>query len=62
MKSRGGRIVPMNFQPHIKKVFDIINALPKQRIFESRHELDNYLDMMQKRYVDNSYINEVELV
>lgn len=60
MKSRGGRIVLMNFQPHIKKVFDIINALPKQQIFASRYELDNYLDTMQKSYFDYSYINEFE--
>ncbi len=47
MKSLGGGVVLMNLQPHIKKVFDIINALPKQRIFANRHELDNYLDTMQ---------------
>ena len=58
MKSRGGRVVLSNLQPHIKKVFDIIDALPAQRIFASRHELDNYLDTMQKRYLDYSYINE----
>ena len=60
MKSRGGRVVIANLQPHIKKVFDIINALPAQRIFASRQELDNYLDTMQKRYLDYSYINEFE--
>ncbi|MGI9570177.1 MAG: hypothetical protein ACR2PH_10680, partial [Desulfobulbia bacterium] len=40
--------------------FDIIDALPTQRIFASRHELDNYLDTMQQRYFDYSYINEFE--
>ena len=60
MKSRGSRIVLINLQPHIKKVFDIINALPKQQIFASRYELDNYLDTMQKSYFDYSYINEFE--
>ena len=60
MKSRGGRIVLTNLQPHIKEVFDIIDALPAQRIFASRQELDNYLDTMQKRYLDYSYINEFE--
>ena len=60
MKSRGGRVVIANLQPHIKKVFDIIDALPAQRIFASRQEMDNYLDTMQKRYVDYSYINEFE--
>ena len=60
MKSRGGRVVLINLQPHIKEVFDIIDALPAQRIFASRHELDNYLDTMQKSYFDYSYIHEFE--
>jgi len=61
MKSRGGRVVLTNLQPHIKTVFDIIDALPAQRIFASRHELDNYLDTMQKSYSDYNYINEIEV-
>jgi anti-anti-sigma factor len=60
MKSRGGRVVLTNLQPHIKEVFDIIDALLEQRIFASRHELDNYLDTMQKSCIDYSYINEFE--
>ena len=60
MKSRGGRAVLTNLQPHIKEVFDIIDALPTQRIFASRQELDNYLDTMQQRYFDYNYINEFE--
>ena len=60
MKSRGGRVVLTNLQPHIKKVFEIINALPKQRIFANRHELDNYLDTMQNSYSDDSYITKSE--
>ena len=60
MKSRGGRVVLFNLQPNIKEVFDIIDALPAQRIFASRHELDNNLDTMQKSYFDYSYINEFE--
>ena len=61
MKSRGGRVVIANLQPHIKKVFDIIDALPAQRIFTNRQELDNYLDTMQKRHLDFSYLNEFEV-
>ena len=60
MKSRGGRIALVNLQPHIKKVFDIIDALPAQRIFASRQELDNYLDTMQKSYPDYSYTAKFE--
>ena len=53
LKSRGGRVFLMNLQPDIRKVFDIINALPKQRIFASQQELDSYLDTMQ--YSCSSY-------
>ncbi len=54
MKPRGGRVVLINLQPHIKEVFDIINSLPAQRIFVNREELDNYLDAMQSRCVGAS--------
>ena len=54
MKQRGGRVVLSNLQPHIKEVFDIIDALPAQRIFANRHELDNYLDTMQNSHFDYS--------
>lgn len=54
MKPRGGRVVLINLQPHIKEVFDIINALPAQRIFVNREELDNYLDAMQNHCVGAS--------
>ena len=60
MKLRGGRVVLINLQPHIKEVFGIIDALPAQRIFASRDELDNYLDTRQKNYLDYSHINESE--
>ncbi|MGD2270109.1 MAG: hypothetical protein PVI06_06895 [Desulfobacterales bacterium] len=39
----------MNLQPQIKKVFDIINALPSMQIFASIEELDEYLDAIQKK-------------
>ena len=50
MKRWGSRVVLMNLQSHIEKVFDIINALPSQRIFTNRHELDKYLVTMQNIY------------
>jgi anti-sigma B factor antagonist len=48
LKDRGGKIVFMKLKPQIKKVFDIINALPSMRVFANIEELDNYLDAMQK--------------
>lgn len=58
MKRRGGRVALTHFQPHIEKVFDIVNALPKEPIFASRHELDSYLETMQNRCSD--YRNEIK--
>jgi anti-anti-sigma factor len=48
LKKNNGKITFMNLQPQIKKVFDIINALPSMQIFASIEELDEYLDVMQK--------------
>ncbi len=44
----GGILTMVNLQPQIKKVFDIINALPSLQVFESVEELDKYLAEMQK--------------
>jgi anti-sigma B factor antagonist len=47
LKQRGAKMVFVNLQPPIKKVFDILNALPSLNVFASVQELDNYLDAMQ---------------
>jgi anti-sigma B factor antagonist len=60
INAHGGRVVLMNFQPHIKEVFEIINALPEQRIFASRQEFDDYLEAVQNRYADMSGLRETE--
>ena len=44
-----GKLVFMNLQPQIKKVFEIINALPSMRVFKDLHEMDDYLDRMQRK-------------
>ncbi len=62
IKAHGGRVVLMNFQPHIKEVFKIINALPDQQIFASWHEFDNYLVAVQKKsYADFGGQNKSEI-
>ena len=48
LKKNDGKIVFMRLQPQIRKVFDIINALPTMQVFKSIRELDDYLDAMQK--------------
>jgi len=49
LKQRGGKIVFINLQPQIQKVFEILNALPSLKVFASIQELDSYLDAMQAK-------------
>ncbi len=49
MNDYNGKVVLLNLQPQIQKVFDIIKALPTQQVFSSMDELDDYLDRMQRR-------------
>jgi anti-anti-sigma factor len=52
LKKNEGQVMMVNLQPQIKKVFEIIKALPGQSIFRSVEELDSYLDSMQKKVVE----------
>ena len=45
----GGRLVFMHLQPQIRKVFEIIEALPSMRVFKDIQEMDEYLDRIQKK-------------
>jgi len=49
MKAYNGRVILLNLQPQIQKVFDIIKALPSQQVFSNMSELDDYLDRMQRQ-------------
>jgi anti-sigma B factor antagonist len=49
MKAAGGTFALTNLQPQIRKVFEIIQALPSLNIFESVEELDRYLTEMQRK-------------
>jgi len=51
----GGKFFMMNLQPPIRKVFEIINALPSLSIFRDIEELDSYLAEMQKREMKRDY-------
>lgn len=44
-----GRVMMVNMIPRVKKVFDIIRALPPDQVFASVAELDAYLDAIQKK-------------
>jgi anti-anti-sigma factor len=49
LRKNNARLVFMNLQPQIRKVFDIVSALPSMQIFKNIEELDDYLDVMQKK-------------
>ena len=44
----GGSVVIVNPQPAVRKVLEIVKALPSG-VFESVEELDGYLDDMQRK-------------
>ncbi len=48
-----GKFVMANLQPQIKKVFDIIKALPAENILKSIEELDDYLNNIQRKELKN---------
>jgi anti-anti-sigma factor len=48
LEKNNGKIMFAHLQPQIRKVFDILNALPTLKVFASIQELDQYLDTMQK--------------
>ncbi|MDD5438800.1 MAG: STAS domain-containing protein [Candidatus Omnitrophica bacterium] len=52
VESNGGSLVMSNLQPQIRKVFEIVKALPKESVFESIEEVDQYLDAIQRKEID----------
>jgi anti-sigma B factor antagonist len=49
MKKAGGKTLIVNAKPHVRKVFDIVQALPKDQLFNSVQELDAYLAEIQRQ-------------
>src|SRR5262245_17768272 len=49
MKAAGGGFAIIHLQPQIRKVFEIIMALPSPNVFESVADLDRYLTGIQKK-------------
>jgi anti-anti-sigma factor len=49
LATRNGKVLVLNPQPQIKKVFDVVKAVPLNEIFTSAEEADAYLDMMQRK-------------
>ena len=49
LKPNNGKVLMVNPQPQIRKVFDIVKALPDQQIFKSIEEMDEYLKEIQRK-------------
>lgn len=49
LKATNGKVLMVNLQPQIKKVFDIVKALPDQQVFSSLEEMDRYLKEVQRK-------------
>ena len=49
LKQTNGKALLVNLKPQIKKVFDIVKALPSQQVFASVKELDEYLAEIQRK-------------
>jgi anti-anti-sigma factor len=47
--ARGGRVAIVNPQPAVRKVLEIVKALPSEQVFGSDAELDAYLNAMQRK-------------
>ena len=49
MAQRSGKVLFVNVQAPVQKVFDIVKAVDLAVVFRNVQELDQYLDVMQKK-------------
>ena len=52
MDARKGKFMLVNLQPQVRKVFEIIKVLDIMDVFSNQAELDDYLEVMQKKVLD----------
>ena len=53
IEPQGGSVAVVNPQPAVRKVLDIVQAIPAGGIFANVQELDEYLDEMQRKVREN---------
>ena len=51
-----GEMIMVKPQPQIKKVFDVIKALPDTPVFASFDEMDRYLKLVQEREIESGKV------
>ena len=52
MRTQGGQSLLVHAQPQVRKVFEIVKAVPVHEVFGSVQELDAYLAEMQRKVVE----------
>lgn len=52
IEGKGGVMAVVGAQPQVMKVFEIVRMLPKETVFATRAEADEYLAMIQKRVLE----------
>ena len=51
LKDRSGDLLFCNLKPQIKRLFEIVNALPKETLFKNADEADAYLYKMMNEEI-----------
>jgi anti-sigma B factor antagonist len=54
VESQDGHVVLIKLQPQIRKVFEIVSALPLEAVFSTVEEADSYFDMVQKKEIEKT--------
>lgn len=58
LAAHGGKVLVVDPQPQIQKVFDLVKAVPLNEIFSSTAEADAYLDAMQRKVLEGNEEND----
>ena len=58
LAGHGGKVLVVNPQAQIQKVFDVVKAVPMNEIFYSTAEADAYLDAMQRKILKGAVEDE----
>lgn len=53
LAGRSGKVLVAHPQPQIRKVFELVKAVPVGEVFTSMQELDAYLEAMQRKVLDD---------
>ncbi|MFH0771404.1 MAG: STAS domain-containing protein [Candidatus Omnitrophota bacterium] len=54
VEKNGGTFVMTDIQPQVKKVLEVVKALPNMKVFESVEEADSYLFKIQRDEIEKN--------